>query len=139
MAPTAPDVPSMADIRSSGWSIDTCPVRNVLAQVAGRWPLLILHALNERPHRFGALRRAVSDISQRMLTTTLRELQRQGLITRTVFPTVPPSVEYAMTDLGRSLFVAAQPLIVWAVLHHDTVEAARSRFDATIEEEASAA
>ncbi len=120
---------TLADIRASGWSLDTCPVRSVLAQVAGKWPLLILCALHERPHRFGSLRREISDISQRMLTMTLRELQRQGLVTRTVFPTVPPSVEYAATDLGRSLYASALPLIHWAVSNHVARQAACERFD----------
>ena len=76
------------------------------------------------------LRRALSDISQRMLTLTLRELQRDGLITRTVHPTVPPSVEYGLTELGRSLVLTMLPVIHWADAHHAAIRGARQSFDA---------
>jgi DNA-binding HxlR family transcriptional regulator len=79
--------------------------------------------------RFSEIKRAVGGISQRMLTLTLRGLERDGLVTRTVFPTVPPRVDYALTDLGRSLRPPVAALGQWAIRHQDEIEAARSRFD----------
>ncbi|WP_439551503.1 winged helix-turn-helix transcriptional regulator [Falsiroseomonas sp.] len=126
----APRHKTLAEAKASGMSIADCPIRDVIAGLSGKWSALILLALDERPHRFGELRRAISDISQRMLTITLRDLQRDGLLTRTVHPTVPPSVEYALTDLGRSLVQAVRPLIGWADRHHGAIRDARRGFDA---------
>lgn len=109
---------------------DNCPVRDVLSQIGGKWSTLLLSALSERPYRFSELRRSVSDISQRMLTQTLRDLERDGFIARTVYPTKPPSVEYALTPLGRSLLSPLRELIIWAECNHGAVRAARSRYDA---------
>lgn len=106
-----------------------CPVRDLLDQIGDKWSTLLLSVLATRPHRFGELRRAVSDISQRMLTQTLRDLQRDGLIQRSVFATVPPSVEYALTPLGESLLDPILGLIHWASAHHPAVRAARVAFD----------
>jgi DNA-binding HxlR family transcriptional regulator len=106
-----------------------CPVRDVMQQINGKWSTLLLEALSQRPYRFGELKRVVPDISQRMLTQTLRDLQRDGYIEREVFPTKPPSVEYRMTDLGRSLYVPLAGLLNWAEANHDLVRAARARFD----------
>lgn len=107
-----------------------CPVRDMLQQIGGKWSTLLLEALAQRPYRFGELRRVIPDISQRMLTQTLRDLQRDGYIEREVFPTKPPSVEYRMTDLGRSLYQPLAQLLNWAEANHDAVRAARNRFDA---------
>ena len=85
-----------------------CPVRNVLDQLAGKWSVLILTALAGKPFRFGELKREIGDISQRMLTQTLRDLQASGLIERTVFPTTPPSVEYRLSPHGPELHGAAR-------------------------------
>lgn len=101
-----------------------CPVRDVLDHMGDKWSTLILITLGERPLRFGEFRRAVPDISQRMLTQTLRDLQRDGLISRRVFPTTPPSVEYALTPLGSSLFVPLSTLIQWADDHHEAIREA---------------
>ncbi|AYG59511.1 helix-turn-helix domain-containing protein [Rhizobium jaguaris] len=106
-----------------------CPVRDLISQIGGKWSVLLLEALVQRPYRFGELRRMVPDISQRMLTQTLRDLQRDGYIDREVFPTKPPSVEYRMTDLGRSLYGPLAQLLNWAEANHDAVRAARARFD----------
>lgn len=106
-----------------------CPVRDVLDQIGDKWSTLILSTLARQPHRFGALRRELPDISQRMLTQTLRDLQRDGLISRHVHPTTPPSVEYRITDLGISLCDRLAPLIRWAGDHHAEIRAARSAFD----------
>jgi DNA-binding HxlR family transcriptional regulator len=105
-----------------------CPVRNVLDQIAGKWSVLVVTALAERPYRFGELRREIRDISQRMLTQTLRELQSDGLIEREVFPTSPPSVEYRLSPLGRSLLVPLAALVDWSFTHFDRIVEARREF-----------
>ena len=107
-----------------------CPIRNVLDRIGDKWSLLIVHTLAAAPLRFGALRRAIPDISQRMLTQTLRDLQRDGLIERRVFPTVPPSVEYRLTGMGKSLLKPMQGLVDWAKKHQDRIGNARGGFDA---------
>jgi DNA-binding HxlR family transcriptional regulator len=104
-----------------------CPIRAVLDQISGKWTTLLVMVLAIRPHRFGELRRAVPDISQRMLTQTLRDLQRDGLISRHVFPTLPPSVEYRLTPLGRSFLKPLIGLVRWSVEHHDAIREARAR------------
>jgi len=106
-----------------------CPVRDVLDQIGDKWSTLFIGILGERPHRFGELRRAVPDISQRMLTQTLRDLQRDGLVSRHVYPTVPPSVEYSLTPLGRSLLEPLDGLIRWAKAHHGAIRQARADFE----------
>ena len=106
-----------------------CPVRDVIDVISGRWSSLLMTALAEQPYRFGELRRLVPDISQRMLTQTLQELQRDGYVHREVFPTKPPGVEYSLTDLGRSMFEALHVLLRWAEDNHDAVTAARADFD----------
>ena len=110
-------------------SFTNCPVRDVMDVISGRWSSLLMMALAEHPHRFGELRRLVPDISQRMLTQTLHELQRDGYVHREVFPTKPPGVEYSLTDLGRSMFEALHVLLRWAEDNHDAVTAARADFD----------
>ncbi|MDY6962511.1 winged helix-turn-helix transcriptional regulator [Pseudorhizobium marinum] len=118
-----------ADCDRSAWDAGNCPVRDVMNRISGKWSTLLLEALAEKPHRFGELRRLVPDISQRMLTQTLRDLQRDGYIEREVFPTKPPSVEYRMTPLGRSLFEPLSKVLAWAAENHDAVRAARRSFD----------
>ena len=115
---------------SGGGNFANCPVRDVIQGVSGKWSSLLMMALAEQPYRFGELRRLVPDISQRMLTQTLHDLQRDGYVHREVFPTKPPSVEYSLTDLGRSMFGALHQLILWAELNHDAVRDARAGFDA---------
>ncbi len=106
-----------------------CPIRDVLDRVGDKWSLLIVLTLAEKPIRFGELRRQIGDISQRMLTETLRKLQRDGLLSRRVFPSTPPAVEYALTDLGRSLLAPVAALTEWSEIHHGTIKAARVSFD----------
>ena len=106
------------------WS--QCPVRDVLDQISGKWSTLLVMILATRAHRCGELRRAVPDISQRMLTQTLRDLQRDGLISRHVFPTLPPSVEYRLTPLGRSFLRPLIGLVRWSLRNHQAIRAARS-------------
>ncbi len=106
-----------------------CPVRDVLDRLSGKWNTLIVVTLALRPHRFGALRRELPDISQRMLTQTLRDLQRDGLVNRQVFATLPPSVEYSLTPLGESLLEPLLGMVRWAESRHGAIGAARARYD----------
>jgi DNA-binding HxlR family transcriptional regulator len=108
-----------------------CPVRDVLDRIGDQWSVLVMIVLETRGSlRFNALRREIGDVSQRMLAVTLRQLERDGLVVRTVFPTKPPGVAYALTDLGRSLSGRLQELSAWAEAHHDAVRRARAAFDA---------
>lgn len=107
-----------------------CPVRDVLDRIGGKWNALLIGALAERAYRFGELRRLVPDISQRMLTQTLRDLQRDGYVDRLVYPTSPPAVEYSLTPLGRSMFGPLAAMMAWANDNALAVKAARERFDA---------
>lgn len=119
-----------ASVDFSNLDFANCPIRDLLNHIGGKWSTLLLQALAEKPYRFGELRRMVPDISQRMLTQTLRELQRDGYVHREVFPTKPPSVEYSLTPLGRSLFQPLSQVLDWAVANQAAVKAARQRFDA---------
>ncbi|WP_454624400.1 winged helix-turn-helix transcriptional regulator [Bradyrhizobium cenepequi] len=116
---------------SSGeFNLALCPVRGILDRLGDKWTTLIVIVLAQRPHRFSAIRRSIPDISKRMLTQTLRDLERDGLITRRVFPTKPPSVEYGLTELGESLLEPLVHLVAWAEKSQATIAAARSAFDA---------
>ena len=116
--------------RVAGRSEPICrAVAPVLARVGDKWSVLIVRSLGEGPRRFNELKRAVAGISQRMLSLTLRGLERDGLVTRTVTPCVPPRVDYALTDLGRSLWEPVEALGLWAQRHHGEIEAAQRRFD----------
>ena len=112
---------------------DDCPIRGVLDRIGDKWSLLLILALAEEPRRFGQLRRDVDDISQRMLTETLRHLERDGFIDRTVFPTSPPTVEYRLTEIGRSLLAPVQTLVGWAELRHPDIRAARKTYDEKVD------
>jgi len=110
---------------------DECrAVSEVLARVGDKWTILVVNELGQGPHRFNEIRRALGSISQRMLTLTLRGLERDGLVTRTVFPTIPPKVEYALTPLGRSLLVPVSGIGLWARQNRTAIQEARQRFDA---------
>jgi DNA-binding HxlR family transcriptional regulator len=106
-----------------------CPVRDVLDRIGDKWSILLIMTLASRPRRFSELHRAVRDISKRMLTQTLRDLERDGLITRHVYPTTPPTVEYRLAPLGQSLLDPMANLIVWADHSSAEIHAARARFD----------
>jgi DNA-binding HxlR family transcriptional regulator len=110
---------------------ERCPIRDVLDRVGDKWSALIVRELRDGPRRFGVLRRSIEDISQRMLTETLRNLQRDGFITRTVIPTTPPQVEYALTPLGNSLQQALSVLAEWSAANHGAIRSARHQFDAS--------
>jgi DNA-binding HxlR family transcriptional regulator len=104
-------------------------VASVLARVGDKWSVFVIMLLGDGPRRFNELKRMVGGISQRMLTLTLRGLERDGLVTRTVFPTIPPRVDYELTDLGRGLSKPVQALGMWAKEHQAAIEDARARFD----------
>lgn len=106
-----------------------CPIREVLDRVGDTWSLLVIINLQAAPRRFNALKRSIEGISQRMLTVTLRSLERDGLVRRTVRPTTPPEVEYALTELGHSIAVPVGALGVWAARNREALKAARSSFD----------
>ncbi len=108
--------------------LDRCPIRQVLDRVGDKWSTLILMLLDDKPIRFSALRRAIPDISQRMLTQTLRNLQSDGLVARRVFPTIPPAVEYSLTPLGRSLLEPLLALCKWADINMEEILNSRSSF-----------
>jgi len=108
-----------------------CPTREVLTRIADKWTMLVLTLLaNDESLRFSELRRRIEGISQKMLTQTLRGLERDGLVTRTVHPTVPVTVEYRLTELGHSLAEAVGAIRLWAYANMDEIDAARERYDA---------
>ena len=106
-----------------------CAVRDVLDRVGDAWSVLVVLRLGESPRRFNELRRQVGGISQRMLTVTLRHLERDGLVARRVIPHTPPQVEYRLTELGRSLLGAIEILAQWAVAHQPEIQTARDTYD----------
>jgi DNA-binding HxlR family transcriptional regulator len=108
---------------------DDCTARAVLDRVGDKWSLHVIHQLGGGTRRFSDLRRGIDGISQRMLTVTLRGLERDGLVVRTVHPTVPPRVDYALTSMGRTLLQTACTLIDWANEHVPDIEAARAAYD----------
>lgn len=106
-----------------------CPIRDVIERIGDKWSVLIVVRLQDGPARFSTLLRSTAGVSRRMLTRTLRLLERDGLVERTVFPTTPPSVEYALTDLGRGLADPLDAVSRWALAHRVEVQEARSRYD----------
>ena len=104
-------------------------VAEMLRRIGDKWSVLIIVLLGDGPKRFNEIKRMVGGISQRMLTLTLRGLERDGLVTRTVFPTIPPRVDYELTHLGRSLWRAVEPLGAWARGHVKHFISARAKFD----------
>ncbi|SEN07144.1 winged helix-turn-helix transcriptional regulator [Nonomuraea pusilla] len=112
-----------------------CDVRHILDRIADKWSLLVIALLDRRTMRFSELRRAVDGVSQRMLTVTLRQLERDGLVRRTVYPVVPPRVEYALTPLGISLHEVIKSLVIWTEEHQQEISAARSAYDERVAEE----
>jgi len=114
-------------------------VSAVLSRVGDKWSVLVVSILGKGPMRFNELKRTVNGVSQRMLTLTLRALERDGLVTRTLFPSVPPRVDYELTALGRSLLGPVSALTAWALDHRGDIETARRKFDAKSEATAAAA
>lgn len=115
--------------KAEGFDPMNCPVRMVLDHVAAKWTSLILLELREKPRRFNALGRALPDISKRMLTQSLRDLERDGMVARTVFDTKPPSVAYSLTALGQSFMEPFAHLVDWATQSHPQVIQARAAYD----------
>ena len=112
----------------------TCQaISDVLSRVGDKWTVLVVELLSDGPKRFNELRRMIGNISQKMLTTTLRGLERDGLVTRTVYPTVPPRVDYELTDLGRELQIPVRGLAGWARENIGRINEARLRFDDAVE------
>lgn len=104
-------------------------VGSILSRVGDKWTVLVVMMLADGPQRFNELKRKIGGVSQRMLTLTLRGLERDGMVARTVFPTIPPRVDYALTDLGQSLRGPVEALGHWAFAHLPAVERARAEFD----------
>jgi DNA-binding HxlR family transcriptional regulator len=109
---------------------EDCEVRQILDRIADKWSLLVIALLESRRLRFTELRREIDGVSQRMLTVTLRQLERDGLVHRTVHPVVPPRVDYELTPLGASLHQTIQALVTWTESHQREIAAARSAYDA---------
>lgn len=114
---------------TKGFDTDCPATREILTRIGDKWSVLVMVVLGDGATRFNALKRSMLGISQRMLTVTLRGLERDGLVTRTVYPTVPPSVEYALTPLGRTLREPVALLAVWAQGHRSAVQRARDAYD----------
>ena len=108
---------------------EDCEVRQILDRVADKWSLLVIALLDRRVLRFTELRREIDGVSQRMLTVTLRQLERDGLVRRTVHPVVPPRVDYELTPLGASLHETIQALVTWTETHQREIAAARRAYD----------
>ena len=108
---------------------DDCPVREVLSRVGDKWRILVVAVLRDGSMRFNDLRRSIDGISQRMLTLTLRGLERDGLVTRTVTPTTPPRVDYALTRLGRTILDPIMALADWAETNRTAIQTLRQKFD----------
>jgi DNA-binding HxlR family transcriptional regulator len=106
-----------------------CRIREILDRVGDKWSLFVIFRLGAGPRRFTELRHSVDGISQRMLTVTLRGLERDGIVTRTVHPVVPPRVDYELTKMGQALIDAVGSLMAWADTHLDDVDAARAAYD----------
>ena len=124
-------IPASAPIPDQAPLLDACrPVRLILSRIGDKWTLLIVRALGPGPMRFNALRRELGSISQKMLTQTLRNLERDGLVSRTVTPSTPPQVEYALTEMGHDLFRPIAALAEWTWIHADAIDASRTAYDA---------
>lgn len=109
---------------------EDCEVRQILDRVADKWSLLVIALLDRRRLRFTELKREIDGVSQRMLTVTLRQLERDGLVKRTVHPVVPPKVEYELTPLGRTLHTTIRSLVTWTETHQSEIATARAAYDA---------
>jgi DNA-binding HxlR family transcriptional regulator len=113
------------------WDVrEGCEVRQILDRIADKWSLLVIALLDKRTMRFAELRRSIGGISKRMLTTTLRHLERDGIVDRTVYPTVPPKVEYKLTPLGETLHQTVQALVIWTETNQMRIAEARDRYEA---------
>ena len=107
----------------------TCEIRDLLDRLADKWSLLVVELLGDGTRRFTELKREIDGISQRMLSRTLRQLERDGIVERTVYPTVPPRVDYALTEMGRSLHATTKALVVWTEAHQERIALSRRTYD----------
>jgi DNA-binding HxlR family transcriptional regulator len=123
------DVPEAAAVTGGHIADEACPINEVLEHVAGKWSIGILVAAARGPVRFTELERAINGISRRMLTLNLRKLERDGLLVRTVYPTVPPKVEYSLTPIAQELHATLASLVGWAERHRTAITLARSNYD----------
>jgi DNA-binding HxlR family transcriptional regulator len=138
-APTAVPSPPPTDTAAAGAAVasgcgpgddaNARMIREILDRIGDKWSLLAIGQLRDGPVRFSELRRRIGGVSQRMLTLTLRQLERDGLLTRTVYPQVPPRVDYALTELGASLIEPVHALATWVTTHCSDIQANRARFD----------
>jgi DNA-binding HxlR family transcriptional regulator len=122
-----------ADTGSHVGQTQACELRDLLDRLADKWSLLVVELLGGGTRRFTELRREIDGISQRMLTLTLRHLERDGLVGRTVHPVVPPRVDYELTPLGATLLETIQPLVSWTRAHRGAIAAARSEYDTRVD------
>lgn len=137
--PGSLEVPALADCGVDRdpfqWDArEDCEVRQILDRIADKWSLLVIALLDAKSMRFGELGREIDGISKRMLTVTLRNLERDGLVHRTIYPEVPPRVEYRLTTMGRTLHQTVQSLVVWTEEHQDEIARARETFDRSLTE-----
>jgi len=113
------------------WDVrEGCEVRQILDRIADKWSLLVIALLDRRTMRFAELQHSITGISKKMLSTTVRHLERDGIVSRTVYPTVPVKVEYRLTDLGNSLHETVQALVHWTEAHQSEISGARERYEA---------
>ena len=115
---------------ANGDVMSGCRIREILERVGDKWSLQVIFHLGGGPQRFTSLKRSIDGVSQRMLTVTLRGLERDGIVSRTMYPVIPPRVEYALTPLGATLLDAVGALVSWADAHLAEVDAARAAYDA---------
>jgi DNA-binding HxlR family transcriptional regulator len=127
MKPKNTRVPALPPKSDQGG--DCREVASILARVGDKWSVFVIMMLGDGPKRFNEIKRMIGGISQRMLTLTLRGLERDGLVSRTVFPTIPPRVDYELTELGRGLWKPVEALGRWAMEHQPEILGARTRFD----------
>ena len=128
-----------SDMRPGNPYAADCPTRQLLDRIGDRWTVLIIGALSDGPLRYTALATRIEAISQKMLTQTLRALERDGIVVRTVLPVIPPHVEYELSSLGSDLLATVSVLERWAITHIQDVESARRTFDANAKAQASPA
>lgn len=131
--PTSPGGSTVAGDRMAD---GPCRAREILERVGDKWTLYVVHVLGQGTRRFSELQRAIDGITPRMLTVTVRNLERDGLVTRTVYPEVPPRVEYTLTRAGETLLTAVSPLVEWAGAHLGEIDRARSRYDSLARKDA---
>ena len=134
-APPSASPSTLADVTPNPHLPGACQdVSTILSRIGDKWTVLVVMMLADGPRRFNELKRSIGGVSQRMLTLTLRGLERDGMVTRTIYPTIPPKVEYQLTDLGHSLRVPVDALGNWAFEHLSCITAARREFDARHDE-----